>query len=341
MRAVGGKVIGYIYQRRNSPDVRYFVGAGKAKEIQEVVKGTGADTVVFDTFLTPSQVQNLEDLIDARIMDRGTLVLEIFSRRVRSKTAKLQVELATLTYQLPRLYGKGREMSRLGGGVGTRGPGEQETEIKRRAIKRRIQQIKEELEEIKRQRREQRKRRERYGSDLKVVRVALVGYTNVGKSSLMKVLTGRDVLSADMPFATLDTTTSARLLFPDLKILFTDTVGFIRKLPPELIESFKATLEEVQEADIILHVVDISDSSWIEKVKVVQQVLADLSADEKPVIYVFNKADKLVKEEEQLHELRQQFLMDAPAVIVSAQKGWGIRELLDTIKQVVQQVVKV
>jgi len=284
LKALGGHCLGYITQRKSHPDPKYYVGAGKVEEIRQVAEGTGADVVIFDAFLSPSQVANLEKAIGKRIMDRADLVLEIFSRRVRSKTAKLQVELAKLTYELPRLYGKGKELSRLGGGVGTRGPGEQEAEIRRRWIKKRIQQIKKELEDIKRQRREQRKRRESSG-DLKVVKVALVGYTNVGKSSLMKSLTGRETLIADMPFATLDTTTSARLLFPDIKVLITDTVGFIRKLPPELIESFKATLEEVQEADIILHVIDISDKNWLEKVKVVKQILKDLSAEEKPVIW--------------------------------------------------------
>ncbi len=337
VKAVGGRYIGYIVQKKAHPDPRYYVGAGKVEEIRQVAEGTGADTVIFDTFLSPSQVANLEKAIGKRIMDRADLVLEIFSQRVRSKTAKLQVELAKLTYELPRLYGRGKELSRLGGGVGTRGPGEQEAEIRRRWIKRRIQQIKEELEDIKRQRREQRKRRESSG-DLKVVKVALVGYTNVGKSSLMRLLTGRETLVADMPFATLDTTTSARFLFPDIKVLVTDTVGFIRKLPPELIESFKATLEEVQEADIILHVIDISDKNWLERVKVVKDILRDLSAEDKPVIYVFNKADKVVEREEDIRYLTEPAFMEGKSVVVSAVKGWGIRELLEAIREKVEEL---
>ncbi|QID32468.1 GTPase HflX [Pampinifervens florentissimum] len=337
VKAVGGRYIGYIVQKKAHPDPRYHVGAGKVEEIKQVAEGTGADAVIFDAFLSPSQVANLEKAIGKRIMDRADLVLEIFSRRVRSKTAKLQVELAKLTYELPRLYGRGKELSRLGGGVGTRGPGEQEAEIRRRWIKRRIQQIKEELEDIKRQRREQRKRRESSG-DLKVVKVALVGYTNVGKSSLMRILTGRETLVADMPFATLDTTTSARFLFPDIKVLITDTVGFIRKLPPELIESFKATLEEVQEADIILHVIDISDKNWLERVKVVKDILKDLSAEDKPVIYVFNKADKVVEREEDIRYLTEPAFMEGKSVVVSAVKGWGIRELLEAIREKVEEL---
>lgn len=337
LKAVDGKCLGYITQKRSQPDPKYYVGAGKVEEIRQVAEGTGAEVIIFDTFLSPSQVANLERAIGKRIMDRADLVLEIFSRRVRSKTAKLQVELAKLTYELPRLYGRGKELSRLGGGVGTRGPGEQEAEIRRRWIKRRIQQIKEELEDIKRQRREQRKRRERVG-DLKVIKIALVGYTNVGKSSLLRLLTGRETFVADMPFATLDTTTSAKFLFPDIKILITDTVGFIRKLPPELIESFKATLEEVQEADLLLHVIDISDKKWPEKVKVVKQILRDLSADEKPVIYVFNKADKVVEREEDLKYLTEPALVEGKALVISVAKGWGIGELLEAIREKVEEL---
>ncbi|MCX8164199.1 MAG: GTPase HflX [Aquificaceae bacterium] len=337
IKALGGYCLGYITQKKSHPDPKYYVGAGKVEEIRQVAEGTGAETVVFDAFLSPSQAANLEKAIGRRVMDRADLVLEIFSRRVRSKTARLQVELAKLTHELPRLYGRGKELSRLGGGVGTRGPGEQETEIRRRWIKKRIQQIREELEDIRRQRREQRKRRESSG-ELKVVKVALVGYTNAGKSSLMRALTGREALVADMPFATLDTTTSARFIFPDIKVLVTDTVGFIRKLPPELIESFKATLEEVQEADIILHVIDISDKDWLEKVKVVKEILKDLSAEDKPVIYVFNKADKIVEREEDIRHLTEPAFMEGTSVVISALKGWGLKELLKAVRDKVEEL---
>ena len=337
LKAVDGHCIGYITQKKSHPDPKFYVGAGKVEEIRQVAEGTGADVIIFDAFLSPSQISNLERAIGKKIMDRADLVLEIFSRRVRSKTAKLQVELAKLTYELPRLYGRGKELSRLGGGVGTRGPGEQEAETRRRWIKKRIQQIKEELEDIKRQRREQRKRRER-SKDLRVVKVALVGYTNVGKSSLLKLLTGRDTFVADMPFATLDTKTSAKFLFPDIKVLITDTVGFIRKLPPELIESFKATLEEVQEADILLHVIDISDKNWLEKVKVVEEILRDLSAEEKPVIYLFNKADKVVEKEEDIKYLTEPAFVKGDAVVVSAAKGWGIRDLFEVLRKKIEEL---
>ncbi len=328
VEALGGKSIGYVLQNRARPDVRFFIGAGKAKQLKEVAHGTGADTIVIDDFLTPSQVRNLEKVTGKRVLDRTDLVIEIFSRRARSKEAKLQVELARLNHELPRLYGTGRELSRLGGGVGTRGPGEQEAELRRRIIKRRIHQIRKELEEVKRIRRHQRRRRER---DERVLKVALVGYTNAGKSTLMKVLTGRETFVADMPFATLDTTTSSRIVSPELKLLFTDTVGFIRKLPPELIESFMATLEEVTEADLILHVVDISDDRWLDRIQTVKEILQELGAGDKPVLYVLNKADSIVESQDDLEHLPHRAFVEGRAVIVSAHKRWGIERLIEEI----------
>ena len=295
------------------------------RQLGEVARGTGADAVVFDASLSPSQVRNLEKVIGRTVLDRTDLVLEIFSRRAKSKEAKLQVELARLTHRLSRLHGRGRELSRLGGGVGTRGPGEQEVELRRRLIKKRIHRIKEELEEIKRRRRDQRKRREN------AFKVALVGYTNAGKSTLMKALTGRDTLVADMLFATLDTKTSSRSVSQDLKILFTDTVGFIKNLPPELVESFKATLEEVTEADALLHVVDVSDRGWLERVRIVEEILGELGADGKPTLYVLNKVDLLVREESEINYVPHAALVKGKAVVVSAGKGWGIDRLVDEI----------
>ncbi len=333
VEAVEGKSLGYILQRRDRPDPRYFIGEGKAKEIRQIAVGTNADTVVFDDFLTPSQVTNLERLTGKRIIDRNDLAIEIFSRRARTKEAKLQVELARLTHELPRLQGKGKKMSRLGGGVGTRGPGEQEIEVRRRDIKKKIHKIREEVEEIKLRRRQQRKRREREESDKKILKVALVGYTNAGKSTLMKVLTGRDVFTADMPFATLDTRTSSRYVSEDLKILITDTVGFIRKLSPELIESFKATLEEVSYADLILHVVDASSPDWLEQVEAVNLVLKELIEDTKPTVYALNKVDRMFKEEEEIKYLPHTALLDSKAIPVSAVKGWGIGRLIQEIER--------
>ncbi len=340
VEALGGTSVGYILQHRNKPDVRYFVGAGKAQELEEVSRGIGADTIVFDDPLTPSQVKNLEKLTGKRVLDRTDLVIEIFSRRARSKEAKLQVELAKLTHELPRLYGKGKDLSRLGGGVGTRGPGEQEAEIRRRVIKRRIHQIREELEEIKKMRRHQRKRREREEVRENLLKVAIVGYTNAGKSTLLKALTGRDTFTADMLFATLDTKTSARTVSPDLKILFTDTVGFIKKLPTELIESFKATLEEVTEADIILHVVDISDDRWLDYIQAVKEVLEELSAGDKPTIYVLNKADRIVDSEEEVKHLPHSAFVEGRSVVVSAHRRWNIEKLLEEISSLGRKVLE-
>jgi len=339
VEALEGKSVGYILQKRDRPDPRYFVGEGKAKEIGEVSRGIGADAIVFDDFLTPSQLRNLERITGRTILDRTDLVIEIFSRRAKSKEAKLQVELAKLTHELPRLYGKGKSLSRLGGGVGTRGPGEQEAELRRRLIKRRIHQIRRELEEIKRMRRQQRKRRERGETGEMVIKVALVGYTNAGKSTLLKALTGRDTLIADMLFATLDTKTSARIVSPGFKVLFSDTVGFIKKLPPELIESFKATLEEVTEADMILHVVDISDDRWLDYIHTVKEILRELKVEDKPVIYVLNKADRIVDSEEEMRHLPHRAFVEGRSVMVSAHKRWGLEDLLEEIATLGEKVL--
>ncbi len=331
VEALGGISLGYVLQYRSRPDSRYFVGEGKARELKEIGRGTDADVLVFDEPLTPSQVRNLERLTGLGILDRTDLVIEIFSRRARSKEAKLQVELAKLTHELPRLYGVGKELSRLGGGIGARGPGEQRSEIRRRLIKKRIHQIKAELEDIKRMRRHQRKRREREETPEGLIKVAIVGYTNAGKSTLLKTLTGRETFTADMLFATLDTKTSARVVSQDIKFLFTDTVGFIKKLPPELIESFKATLEEVTEADLILHVVDISDERWIDYVHTVKKVLKELSADNKPTLYALNKADRLVNDEEETRHLPHGAFIEGRSVIISAHRRWGIDRLIEEL----------
>jgi len=333
VEAVNGKVLGKLVQKRDIPDPSTYIGKGRVQDLNLLVQGTKADTVVFDDPLTPSQVKELEKRLNANVMDRTDLVLEIFTRRARTKEAKLQVELAKLQHELPRLYGKGKALSRQVGGIGGRGPGEQEAELRRRILKKRIHKIKRELEEIKKRRREQRKRRiKEVSKEGDFVRVAIVGYTNVGKSTLMKALTGRDVFKKDMLFATLDTTTSARFVYPDLKVLFTDTVGFINKLPTELIEAFKATLEEIEEADIILHVVDASDLKWLEKMEMVNEILKKLNLEDAKRILVFNKVDRLVESKEELNKLdHAMFVKDCPAVYVSAEKRWNINNLLQQI----------
>ncbi len=328
VKALGGKTLGYVIQKRNSPDPRYFIGEGKAKDLSLIVKGIGADAIIFDDPLTSSQIRNIESLIPVKILDRSDLVLEIFSKRVRTKEAKLQVELAKLTHELPRIYGRGKELSRLGGSVGTRGPGEQESEIRRRLIKAKIHRIKKELQEVRKRRKEQRKRREK---EKNTIKVAITGYTNAGKSTLMNALTKSKVLIADMPFATLDTKTAVRYTSEGVKLIFTDTVGFIKKIPPELIESFKATLEEVKEADLILHVVDISVGNWLDNIKTVKDILAEIGAGDKPVLYALNKADKLIDSPEDLNSLTHPLLVDSKGIPISAEKGWGINKLIEEI----------
>jgi GTP-binding protein HflX len=339
VKAVDGKVLGKLYQKRDYPDTSTYIGKGKVQDLNLLVQGTKADTVVFDDPLTPSQVKELEKRLPVKVLDRTDLVLEIFTRRAKTKEAKLQVELAKLQHELPRLYGKGKALSRQVGGIGGRGPGEQEAEIRRRILRKRIYKIKSELEEIKKRRREQRKRRiKEVSKEGNFVRVALVGYTNVGKSTLMKALTGRDVFKKDMLFATLDTTTSARFVYPDLKILVTDTVGFINKLPTELIEAFKATLEEIQEADILLHVVDASDPKWLEKIETVNGILKKLELEDVKQIIVFNKVDRLVNSPEEISYLDHSLMVtDTPNVYISAEKKWNIDKLLEKIYQLAKE----
>jgi len=338
VEAVGGKVLGKLVQKRDTPDPSTYIGKGKVEDLNLLVQGTKADAVVFDDPLTPSQVKELEKRLKAKVLDRTDLVLEIFTRRARTKEAKLQVELAKLQHELPRLYGKGKALSRQAGGIGGRGPGEQAAEIRRRILKKRIHKIKQELEEVKKRRREQRKRRiKEVSKEGHFVRVAIVGYTNVGKSTLMKALTGRDVFKKDMLFATLDTTTSSRYVYPDLKVLFTDTVGFINKLPTELIEAFKATLEEIEEADIILHVVDASDPKWLEKIGTVNGILKKLNLEGVKQILVFNKVDRLVSSPKELDQLDHAMLVpDIPNIYVSAEKKWNIDGLLNLIYRTVK-----
>jgi len=338
VKAVKGKVLGKLLQKKDKPDPATYIGKGRVNDLNLLIRGTKADTVVFDDPLTPSQVKELEKRLKAKVLDRTDLVLEIFTRRAKTKEAKLQVELAKLQHELPRLYGKGKGLSRQAGGIGGRGPGEQVAEIKKRILKKRIHKIKQELEEIRKRRKQQRKRRlKEVSREGDFVRVAIVGYTNVGKSTLMKALTGRDVFRKDMLFATLDTTTSARFVYPDLKILFADTVGFIKKLPTELIEAFKATLEEVQEADIILHVVDASDPKWLEKIGTVNEILKKLELEGVKQIIVFNKVDRLVDSPERVSFLDHSMLIsDIPNLYVSAEKKWNIDSLLNLIYRTVK-----
>lgn len=327
VEAAGGVVLGRVYQKRESPDPAYFIGKGKAKEIEKLLEGIEADTVVFNVDLSPVQISNLKDVIKGQIFDRTDLILYIFSKRAKTKQAKLQVELAYLQHQLPRIYGtKGKQLSRIGGGMKTRGAGEQIGEIKMRTIKDRIIKIKRELENIKKQKKTQRQSRQ---DNPDILKVSLVGYTNAGKSSLLKRLSKKDTFVSNMLFATLDTKTS-QVYFPDIKkkALITDTVGFVENMPQQLMEAFMATLEEVTDADVILHVIDISDEDWEKKKASVDKVLKDLNVEDKPTVQVMNKMDKIIPYKELIEED-----LTEDRVYISAVKGWGIEKLLNILKK--------
>jgi GTPase len=319
--SAGGEVVAQIMQRRTRPDPATLVGSGKVEEIAGVAASTEADLVLFDHDLTPTQLRNLEAALPCRVLDRTQLILDIFARHARTREGQLQVELAQLEYMLPRLTGRGKSMSQLGGGIGTRGPGETQLETDRRRIQRRIDQLKLDLESVRRVRRQQRQRREA----VPVPTVALVGYTNAGKSTLFNRLTGAHVLQSSRMFATLDPKLRAIELPSRRKVLLSDTVGFIRNLPHTLVTSFRATLEEVQQAEVLLHVRDAASTYGDEQKAQVEKVLGELDALGKPRIEVLNKIDLLSEHE-------RQGLASRGEVVVSAHTGEGmdaLREALD------------
>jgi GTPase len=291
-RSAGAEIAATLVQRRARPDAATLVGQGKLDEIAGVAASTNADVVLFDHDLTPSQLRNLEAKLPCRVIDRTQLILDIFARHARTREGQLQVELAQLEYQLPRLAGRGKAMSQLGGGIGTRGPGETQLETDRRKINLRIDHVKEQLESVRRIRRQQRQRREA----VPVPVVALVGYTNAGKSTLFNALTEAGVLESSRMFATLDPKLKQLQLPSRRKILLSDTVGFIRNLPHTLVTSFRATLEEVERAEVLLHVRDASSAMVDEQKQQVEKVLAELDVKGKPVIEVLNKIDLLTPE---------------------------------------------
>ncbi|GAB2723927.1 GTPase HflX [Paenibacillus thermoaerophilus] len=292
----GVQVVSRMTQSRDGADARTLIGSGKVQELKAVVSELGATTVIFDQELSGAQVRNLEAELDAKIIDRTQLILDIFAQRAKTREGILQVELAQLSYLLPRLSGHGKNLSRLGGGIGTRGPGETKLETDRRHIRRRISELKEQLAEVTRHRKLHRERRKKTG----VFQVALVGYTNAGKSTLLNRLTEADVLAENKLFATLDPTSRQLKLPGGKEVILTDTVGFIQNLPHDLVAAFRATLEEVNEADLILHVVDSSSPVRDLHRKVVDQVLEELGAQDKERITVFNKVDLLPEAEREL-----------------------------------------
>jgi GTP-binding protein HflX len=327
VEAAEGNVLGKVYQKRESPDPAYYIGKGKVKEIAQLVEGMGADTVVFNVNLSPVQISNLSKEIKVEVLDRTDLILQIFFKRAKTKQAKLQVELAYLQHQLPRIYNqKGKELSRIGGGMKTKGAGEKLGEIKTRAIKDRIAKIKSQLKEIEKQKKQQRKRRE---DNPDILNVALVGYTNAGKSSLLNRLTKREAYISDQLFATLDTKTSF-ISFPDInkKVILTDTVGFVEDMPKEIMDAFMTTLQEIEEADVILHVIDISDENWITKKQTVEDILKQLKLENKPLITVMNKIDKVIPSEDYLEPDESE-----NTITVSTVKGWNIDKLFGILKK--------
>ncbi len=328
-RSAGAEVAATLVQRRAKPDAATLVGQGKLEEIAGVASATGADVVLFDHDLSPSQLRNLEAKLPCRVIDRTQLILDIFARHARTREGQLQVELAQLEYQLPRLAGRGKAMSQLGGGIGTRGPGETQLETDRRKINLRIDHVKERLESVRRTRRQQRQRRE----TLPVPVVALVGYTNAGKSTLFNALTEAGVLESARMFATLDPKLKQLRLPSRRKILLSDTVGFIRNLPHTLVTSFRATLEEVERAEVLLHVRDASSPLMEEQKRQVEAVLGELHVEGKPVIEVLNKIDLLAEEERV--RLEQEVAAErrggTVAVAVSGLAKIGLDGLLEAI----------
>ncbi len=320
----GAEVRHKIAQERSRVDAATYIGSGKAREIGELVDNEKIDLVIFDDDLSPVQLRNLEKLIKCKIIDRSGLILDIFASRAKTKEAMTQVELAQLQYMLPRLTRQWTHLSKQYGGVGTKGPGETQIETDRRAIRQRISHLKEKLGRISNEREVQRKGRK------ELPRVAMIGYTNAGKSTLLRLLSGADVLVEDRLFATLDTTVRSVNLSGSKTILLSDTVGFIRKLPPHLIASFRSTLSELAEADILLHVIDVSHPAFRDHITVVASTIEELNAAGKPTIYVFNKIDKL-DQRSIVVELKQEY---ASSVFVSAERGISISTLTKKLEEI-------
>ena len=329
LHTAGGNAVARVIQIKDSFDPRTCIGSGKVKEISEVCKREEISLVIFDFELTPMQIRNLEnDIGDVTVIDRSMLILDIFALHATSGDGKLQVELAQLRYSAPRLTGKGVELSRQGGGIGSRGPGETKLETDRRHLREKINALENRLKELESNRLIMRSQRDRSG----LAKIGIVGYTNAGKSTLLNHLTGANVLSEDKLFATLDPTTRKADLPSGESVLFTDTVGFVRKLPHHLVKAFKSTLDEVKYSDLLLIVSDSTDPEAPEHIKVTEDVISELGASEKPRLYVFNKCDKL--EETFASEINED------SVLVSAKNGFGIDTLLSLIEKKLSETKK-
>ena len=319
----GAEVVERVVQERRRLDPAFMIGRGKADEIAAMSKYMDADLIIFDDDLSPAQAKNMEELCNCKILDRSGLILDIFAKNARTRESRTQVELAQLNYLLPRLTRQWTHLSRQVGGIGVRGPGETQLEVDRRLIRKRIRTLEEELEKISRQR--QNRRKSRKG----VLKAALVGYTNVGKSTLLNAFTDAQVLVEDRLFATLDSTIRAVELADHRRLLLIDTVGFIRKLPHHLVASFKSTLEEVADADILLHVIDVTNPSYPEQMLTVDSVLQELKIDKKPTLKVFNKIDKL----DDRNVLAEVKAAHQPCVCISAGRGIFLDNLVEHLTQ--------
>ena len=341
VRTAGSSVVGRLTQKLSVPNPQTYLGKGKVEELISKKITPGYDLVIFDDELTPLQQQNLEKALQVKIIDRVALILDIFARRARTKEGSLQVELAQHQYLLPRLAGQWGHLERLGGGIGTRGPGESQLETDRRLIHRKISRLKDQLEEVRRQRELYRGRRRR--SEIPIV--ALVGYTNSGKSTLLNAMSRAGVLAEDKLFATLDPTTRRLRLSDGATVLLTDTVGFIRKLPPTIVEAFRATLEELKDATVLLQVVDIASPNATERCAVVNGILDDMDLNGKPCVTALNKIDLLLDREQEWDEAKaMEFLTDltgsisgdvGPTVLISAEKKWGLAGLSQALGELI------
>jgi GTP-binding protein HflX len=335
-KTAGAKVVGRLSQKLGKPSSTHYLGKGKLEELIKLRKHCPYNIVIFNDELSPRQQRNLEEVLGVKVIDRTALILDIFAKRAHTHEGQLQVELAQHQYLLPRLAGQWSHLERLGGGIGTRGPGESQLETDRRLIRRRIQRLQSQIEAIRRHRALYRQKRRR--SQIPVV--ALVGYTNAGKSTLLNALSQANVLVEDKLFSTLDPVTRRLSLPNGLQFLLTDTVGFIHKLPPHIVAAFRATLEELTEADLLLHVVDITHHDAAEQFQTVEEILSDLNLAEKPQITVLNKMD-LAGNKEEIDNLAQNTLVKPPddnTTVISALKGWGLDKLLGMIATHLKQI---
>jgi GTP-binding protein HflX len=338
----GAEVVGRLVQRLHRASKTHYLGKGKLEELVALRVSTGYGVVIFDDELSPLQQRNLEDALEVKVIDRVALILDIFAKRAHTREGQLQVELAQHQYLLPRLAGQWSHLERLGGGIGTRGPGETQLETDKRIIQRKIHRLRNQIDDVRKHRQLYRQQRQRTGIPV----VAIVGYTNAGKSTLLNALSHADVFVEDKLFATLDPTTR-RLTLPDkITVLLTDTVGFIHKLPPAIITAFKATLEELAEASLLLHVVDLTSRNAAEQCQVVEDILDELDLREKPRVTVLNKIDLLLPDDKEWDEERVlKYLAgrapgDEDTVLVSAVKGWGLGRLLEMVGEALSQAKK-